>query len=95
MSGISWFLVVGISGWLAGKMIGGKAYGENLAGYSADGLDIVFGIVGASIAGYLYSGAVSGEASSFIGYTAAILGSITLVWIARRMSTRYLPSNVH
>jgi len=75
-------------------MIGEKGFGEILAGHAPDWLDIVLGIVGAAIAGYLFSGAVIGEGSSFIGYATAILGSITLVGIARLISTRCMPSRV-
>jgi uncharacterized membrane protein YeaQ/YmgE (transglycosylase-associated protein family) len=69
MDGLYWFLVVVVAGWLTGKMIGNNGYREILARYTTDSLDTVFGIVGASIAGYLISGAAIGEGSSFIGYT--------------------------
>ncbi|MGH7826337.1 MAG: GlsB/YeaQ/YmgE family stress response membrane protein [Candidatus Binatia bacterium] len=88
---VFWVLLVGVTGWLAGKLIGEKGYGEALGGY-ADGLDIVLGIVGASMGGYLLLGAVGGEVSSFSRYATAILGSITLVGVARLVSARYLSS---
>ncbi len=94
MDGLYWILVVAVTGWLTGKMVGEKGYGEILAGHAPDWLDIVLGIVGASIAGYLFSGAIIGEGSSFIGYATAILGSITLVGVARLISTRYVRSSV-
>jgi len=92
MDGLYWLLMVGITGWLTGKMIGETGYGEALGGY-ADGLDIVLGIVGASMGGYLFFGAASGAGSSFSNYATAILGSITLVGVVRLVSARYLPSS--
>ena len=80
----------GITGWLTGKLIGEKGYGKALGGY-ARGLDIVFGIVGASIGGYLFFWAVIGEGSLFSRYATAVLGSITLVGFVRQVSARYLP----
>jgi uncharacterized membrane protein YeaQ/YmgE (transglycosylase-associated protein family) len=85
-----WALVVGVTGWLAGKMIGEPGYGKTLAGY-ADGLDIVLGIVGASIGGYLLFGTVSVDGGSFSRYATAIVGSVTLVGVARLVFARYLP----
>jgi len=93
MNGIFWVLVVGVTGWLTGKMIGEEGYGKVLRGGYADGLDIFFGIVGASIGGYLFSWAVIGQGSSFSSIATAILGSITLVGVVRLVSARYLPSS--
>jgi uncharacterized membrane protein YeaQ/YmgE (transglycosylase-associated protein family) len=92
MDGLFWVLIIGVTGWLTGKMIGETGYGEALGGY-ADGLDIIFGIVGAFMAGYLFFWAVSGEGSSFSRYATAILGSITLVGVVRLVFARYLPSS--
>lgn len=92
MNALFWVLMVGVAGWLTGKIIGEEGYGEILGGY-ADGLDIIFGIVGASIGGYLFSWAIIGEGSSFSRYGTAILGSITLVGVARLVSVRYSPSS--
>lgn len=81
--------MVGVTCWLTGKLIGEKGYGKVLRGYATNGLDIVFGIVGASIGGYLFFWAVIGEGSSFSRYATAILGSITLVGVARQVSARF------
>ncbi|MGH7773508.1 MAG: GlsB/YeaQ/YmgE family stress response membrane protein [Candidatus Binatia bacterium] len=94
MNGLFWVLVVGVTGWLTGKMFGGKGYGEALGGYT-DGLDIIFGIVGASIGGYLISLAIIGEGSFFSGIATAILGSITLVAVVRLVPVRYWLSSSH
>lgn len=86
-------LMAGFAGWLTGKLIGEKGYRKALKGYASNGLDIVLGIVGASIGGYLFLWAVIGQGSSFSKYGIAILGSITLVGVARLVSARYLPSS--
>ena len=94
MNGLFWVLTVGVTGWLTGKMIGEKGYGEAFGGYT-DGLDIIFGIVGASIGGYLFFWAVIGEGSSFSSIATAILGSITLVGVVRLVPARYWLSSSH
>ena len=91
MSGILWIVLGAITGWLTGKMIGEKGYGECLKAGYARGLDIVFGIVGASVGGYLFFWAVIGEGSSFSKYATMVLGSITLVGFVRQVSAGYLP----
>ena len=90
MNGIIWVLMVGVTGWLTGKIVGKEGYGNALEGY-AGGLDILFGIVGACIGGYLFFWAIIGQGSSFSSYGTAILGSITLVGVARLVSARYSP----
>lgn len=75
---IFWVLIVGGTGWLTGKLIGEMGYGQALGGY-ADGLDVVLGIVGAAIVGYLLFGAVSEQDSSVSRYATAIIGAMTLV----------------
>lgn len=91
MNGMLWILAGGITGWLTGKLIGKKGYGETLfAGY-AKSLDILFGIIGASIGGYLFFWMVIGDAGSFSRYATAVLGSITLVGFLRQVTARCLP----
>jgi uncharacterized membrane protein YeaQ/YmgE (transglycosylase-associated protein family) len=94
MNGIVWILTVGVAGWLTGKMFGEEGYGKVLRGGYADWLDILIGTIGASIGGYLFFWAVIGESSSFSRYATAILGSITLVGVARLISARYVPSSL-
>jgi uncharacterized membrane protein YeaQ/YmgE (transglycosylase-associated protein family) len=91
MNGIFWIVVGGTTGWLTGKLIGEKGYGELLKAGYARGLDMVFGIVGASLGGYLFFWAVIGEGSSFSKYATMVLGSITLVGFVRQVSAGYLP----
>ncbi len=94
MNGIFWIFVGGITGWLTGKLVGEKGYGKALLGGYAIGLDIIFGIIGASIGGYLFFWAVIGEGGSFSGYATAVLGSITLVGFVRQVSERFLLSSL-
>ncbi len=91
MSGIFSILVGGITGWLTGTLMGKEGYGKRLLGDYTRSLDIFFGIVGASIGGYLSFWAVIGEASSFSRYAAAALGSIALVGFVRQISAGYSP----
>ena len=94
MNGIFWVLLVGVTGWLTGKLLGEKGYAKALGGYGTKGLDIVLGIFGASIGGYLFFWVVIGEGSSFSRYATAVLGSVTLVGVVRLISERYLPSSL-
>jgi uncharacterized membrane protein YeaQ/YmgE (transglycosylase-associated protein family) len=87
MDAIFWVLVTGVAGWLTGKLIGEKGYGA-LRGYTG-GLDILFGIVGASLGGYLYFWTVIGG-SLFSIIATVILGSITFVGVLRLISGRLL-----
>ena len=84
MNAISWVLVGGITGWLTGELIGQDEHGEVLKDGYQKGLDVILGIVGASIGGYLFFWAVIGEGSLFSRYATAVLGSITLVGFARQ-----------
>jgi uncharacterized membrane protein YeaQ/YmgE (transglycosylase-associated protein family) len=87
MSGILWIVAGGITGWLTGKLLGKKGYGETLFPGYAKLLDIFFGIVGASIGGYLFFWIVIGEGSSFSFYATKVLGAILLVGLLRQFST--------
>ena len=72
-----WFLALGlIAGWLAGKIIGGGGLG--LVG------DLVVGVVGSFIGGYLFG--ILGMPNTYgtlgeIGM--ATVGAILLLWIVR------------
>lgn len=90
---VFWVLMVAITSWLTGLLIGEEGYGKILRAAYSGGLDIVFGFVGASIGGYLLFSVVIGEGSSFSHYATAILGSAILVGVARLIPARYLPSS--
>lgn len=94
MNGIFGILVGGITGWLTGKIVREEGYGKVLRGGYVKGLDIFFGIVGASIGGYLFFWAVIGDGGSFSRYSTAVLGSVTLVGLVRLISERYLPASL-
>jgi uncharacterized membrane protein YeaQ/YmgE (transglycosylase-associated protein family) len=75
--GLIWWIVVGlIAGWLAGKVMKGSGYGI--------AMDIVIGMVGAVIGGFLFGRLggfpFGGLISSIV---VAFVGSVILIWIAR------------
>ena len=94
MSGTLWIVVGGITGWLTGKLIGEKGYGDTLLPGYAKLLDVFFGIIGASIGGYLFFWIVVGEDSSFSYYATAVLGGIVLVGLLRQLSVFWPAENI-
>ena len=86
MNGIFWIVLGGMTGWLTGTLMGKEGYGKRSLGGYTRSLDIFFGVVGASIGGYLSFWAVIGEGSSFSGYAAA-----ALVGFVRQISAGYSP----
>jgi uncharacterized membrane protein YeaQ/YmgE (transglycosylase-associated protein family) len=76
LSSLIWWAVVGlIAGWAAGQLMKGGGYGVVM--------DIVLGIVGAVIGGWLL-GALGISAGGFIGtIVVAIIGAVFLIWITR------------
>jgi len=71
-----WFLMIGIiAGWLAGKITGG---GFGLIG------DLVVGIIGSFIGGYLFGYFGLSNAYGTVGEIGvATVGAIFLLWIVR------------
>ncbi len=71
-----WLAVVGlIAGWAAGRIMKGGGYGV--------AMDIVLGILGAVVGGWLL-GVLGIHAGGFIGtILVAILGAVVLIWITR------------
>jgi uncharacterized membrane protein YeaQ/YmgE (transglycosylase-associated protein family) len=71
-----WWIVVGlIAGWAAGKIMKGGGYGPVM--------DIILGIVGAVVGGWLL-GALGIYAGGLIGtIVVAIIGAIFLIWLSR------------
>ena len=75
MNLIWWILVGLIAGWAAGKIMKGGGYGA--------AMDIVLGIVGAVVGGWLM-GLVGIQAGGFIGtIVVAIIGAVFLIWLSR------------
>lgn len=73
-----WWIIVGlIAGWAAGKIMKGGGYGAVM--------DIVLGIIGAVVGGWLM-GLFGLHAVSFIGtIIVAIVGAVFLIWISRML----------
>lgn len=76
LSSMIWWIVVGlIAGWAAGKIMKGSGYGPVM--------DIVLGIVGAIVGGWLL-GALHIYAGGLIGtIVVAIIGAMFLIWLSR------------
>ncbi len=76
LTNLIWWIIVGlIAGWAAGKIMRGGGYGVVM--------DIVLGIVGAVVGGWLL-GALGIYAGGLIGtIVVAIIGAIFLIWLSR------------
>jgi uncharacterized membrane protein YeaQ/YmgE (transglycosylase-associated protein family) len=72
-----WFLIVGIvAGWLAGQIMKGGGFG--LIG------DLVVGVVGAFIGGFIFTSlGVSGGAGLLGSIIVATIGAVVLLFIVR------------
>ena len=92
MSELVWVLGGGGIGWLTGKIIGGRAYGDSFGSHINSGLDVILGIVGAYVGGFVYSWAIRGGGSGFNKFTAAILTSVAFVGVTRELAGKYLIS---
>ena len=81
LSSLIWLLVVGlIAGWAAGKIMKGSGYGPLM--------DIVLGIVGAIVGGWLL-GALGIYGGGLIGtIIVAIVGAVFLIWLSRMLKKR-------
>ena len=77
MSGlISWILVGLLAGWLAAKMMKGSGFGPLM--------DIVVGIIGAVIGGWVFGRMGAFPFGGLIGtIVTAFAGSILFLWIVR------------
>ncbi len=74
--GIIWWIVVGlIAGWAAGKIMKGGGYGVVA--------DIVLGILGAIIGGWVVGFFGLGAGGFIWSILVAILGAVILIWITR------------
>lgn len=72
---IYWVVVGLIAGWAAGKIMKGGGYGTVM--------DIVLGIVGAVVGGWLV-GMLGIQAGGLIGtIVVAIFGAVFLIWLTR------------
>jgi uncharacterized membrane protein YeaQ/YmgE (transglycosylase-associated protein family) len=74
--GIIWWIVVGlIAGWAAGKIMKGGGYGVIA--------DIILGILGAIIGGWVVGVLGFGRGGLIWSILVAILGAVILIWITR------------
>ena len=74
--GLIWWIIVGlIAGWAAGKIMKGGGYGV-LA-------DIVLGILGAIVGGWVVGLLGFGGGGLIWSILVAILGAVILIWITR------------
>jgi uncharacterized membrane protein YeaQ/YmgE (transglycosylase-associated protein family) len=76
IANLIWWILVGlIAGWAAGKIMRGGGYGP--------AMDIVLGIVGAVVGGWLM-GMLGIYAGGFLGtILIAIIGAVFLIWLSR------------
>jgi uncharacterized membrane protein YeaQ/YmgE (transglycosylase-associated protein family) len=76
LTDLIWWVIVGlIAGWAAGKIMKGGGYGAVM--------DIVLGIVGAIVGGWLL-GALGFHSYGLIGtIVVAIIGAVFLIWLTR------------
>ena len=82
MSIIGWIVLGLIAGWLAGLVMRGGGYG--IIG------DIILGIVGALVGGFLSSAVLGIDVTgfNFTSLVIAVLGAIIVIAIARAVSPR-------
>lgn len=74
--GIIWWIIVGlIAGWAAGKIMKGGGYGVIA--------DILLGIVGGVVGGWIVSMLGFASGGFIWGILVAILGAVILIWITR------------
>jgi uncharacterized membrane protein YeaQ/YmgE (transglycosylase-associated protein family) len=74
--GIIWWIIVGlIAGWAAGKIMKSGGYGVIA--------DIVLGILGAVIGGWVVGWLGFGGGGLIWSILVAILGAVMLIWITR------------
>ena len=73
MSVLAWILLGLIAGFIASKLVGGS--GEGIL------RDILLGILGAQVGGYLFSAIGGTGITGFNLYLLAIAGAIVVLWV--------------
>jgi uncharacterized membrane protein YeaQ/YmgE (transglycosylase-associated protein family) len=77
---IAWLVVGLIAGWLAGMVMKGGGYG--VLG------DIVLGLIGSVVGGFLVSYFVQGDAGFWGSIVVSFIGAVILIAIVRAVSGR-------
>jgi uncharacterized membrane protein YeaQ/YmgE (transglycosylase-associated protein family) len=75
---VAWVIVGLVAGFLAGRVMTGGGYG--LVG------DIVVGLVGALIGGFLFGQFVTGTYAFVGSIVVAFLGACLLIWVVRQLA---------
>jgi uncharacterized membrane protein YeaQ/YmgE (transglycosylase-associated protein family) len=75
---IAWIVVGLIAGFLAGRVMKGSGYGP--IG------DLVVGLVGALVGGFLFGLFVTGTSGLVGSILVAFLGACVLIWVVRRFA---------
>ncbi len=92
MNGIFRVSLLGLTRWLTGLLIGRRGYAKTFVGYITNGLDIILGITGAFIGGYLFFWPIVAQTGPINRYAVAVLGSISLVTLGRLAFATYSPA---
>ena len=79
MGFIAWLLVGAIAGWLAGVIMKGK--GQGLL------MNIVVGIVGGAIGGWVFNLAGFGSTGMAGSLVTATVGAIILLWVVNKLKS--------
>jgi uncharacterized membrane protein YeaQ/YmgE (transglycosylase-associated protein family) len=82
-------VVGGLAGWLTGKAV--ELEGRVTVAREGHVLDAIYGIVGAMVGESLFFWIVIGKGNAFSDFATAVLGSITIVGIARFIATGRAP----
>ncbi len=77
---ISWLIVGLIAGWLAGLAMSGSGYGVIW--------DIILGLVGAFVGGWIFGLFVEGQAGFIGSIIVAFIGACILIAISRAIAPR-------
>jgi uncharacterized membrane protein YeaQ/YmgE (transglycosylase-associated protein family) len=79
MGFVSWIIVGLVAGWLTGKIMGGPGKGVLM--------DIVIGLVGALVGGFLVSLlGFRAEGGFFYTTVVAVIGAVLLTWVFRKVT---------
>lgn len=87
MNVIVLIVVGGLTGWLTGKAV--EVEGRINVVREGHVIDAIYGIIGALVGDYLFFWMVIGKGNAFSSYATAVLGSITVVGVARLLAARW------